>query len=153
MSGYTTLKILPSSYKSADTSRNVDRALAHKPGLIIISLPSNDMANGYTDQQTLDNFKIIVDKIKAAKIAFIIMSTQPRNFPSFEARQSLALFNDKLKAQFPGKILNVFNKLASPELLINAAYATGDGIHLNNKGHDVIFKTIANDSLFQTIVY
>jgi len=153
MSGYTTFKILPSSFKTADTLRNVDKALTYKPDLIIISLPSNDMANGYTDKETLDNFKTVVEKIKAAKVAFIIMSTQPRDFPSFEARQKLALFNDKLEENFPNKILNVFNKLASPSLFINVVYGTGDGIHLNNKGHNVIFQTITNDSLFRYIMY
>jgi acyl-CoA thioesterase-1 len=153
VAGYTTLKILPSSYSSADTLRNITKALSYKPDLIIIHLPSNDIAQGIQDEETLRNYDIIIKRIQEVFIPYIIVSTQPRNFASYSIRLRLANFNKKLEISFPGKILGIYDKLTTPDYFINPAYSYGDGVHLNNKGHEIIFNSMMADSSFKSILY
>lgn len=151
--GYTTFKILPSSFSTADTTRNVDKALSFKPDLIIINLPSNDFAEGHSDQQILDNYGIVTQKMVAANIPFIITTTQPRDFTHLEARKRLAIFNNKMEAFYADQMVYTYVQLATPDFYLNRHFGYGDGVHLNNNGHDVIFKSIVNDSTFKAALY
>ena len=42
-----------------DTYRNITRAMTHDPDIIIVNLPSNDVAFNFDDQETFDNFSAI----------------------------------------------------------------------------------------------
>lgn len=153
VSGYTTKKVLPSTFSAADTAKNIDKALTYRPDLIIISFPTNDIAHGYTDAQIINNYRAIIKVIKAANTPFIIMSTQPRDLPQVEARMRLAQFDEKLISSEGCPMVNVYQKLATPNYFINPVYSMGDGIHLNNKGHDIIFQSVFTDSLFRNAIF
>jgi lysophospholipase L1-like esterase len=153
LSGFRTFDVLPSSYSTADTTRNVDKALRFRPDLIIINLPSNDFAYGSSDAEILNNFKIITRKIDSAGIPFILMSTQPRNFSSFDMRERLALFNNILRTNFTYHFLNVYPYLATADYYQKPEVGFGDGVHLNNLGHNILYTKILNDSLFRKLFY
>jgi acyl-CoA thioesterase-1 len=153
MGGYNTSKIVPSSYKTADTSRNITKAISYGPEMIIINLPSNDFADGYTDEQILNNYSLTVHDINAAHIQYLITSTQPRNFSSLDLRKRVALFNDKMESAYPGHILNYYWQLASSDYTINPIYSYGDGVHVNNKGHYLIFQSVVQNNTFKNIFY
>jgi trimeric autotransporter adhesin len=85
MYGYTTYDCLPTGsthpgYADApDSNRNVTKALSYNPTFVIISLPTNDIADGYTDTETLGNYTTITNALIAAHVPFILTGTQPRN--------------------------------------------------------------------------
>ena len=151
LGGYTTYHILPSHIKSLpnkplpDAARNLDKALSYKPDFIIINLPSNDIAYGFTDVEILDNYKIICEEIKRLNIPFLITSTQPRNFAEAQQRERLVTINNVVKTAFSKNTIDFYNLLADPVNNIKTELNFGDGIHLNNKGHKIIFDEFFKD--------
>lgn len=159
LGGSTTYTILPGNSVSVparpapDVSRNVDKALSLKPNFIIVNLPTNDIALGYTDDEILQNYRTIVSAIRNANVPFIITGTQPRNLGSLDARKRLRDFNSKLLAAFPDNILNYYSLLADVATLnILPAYNSGDGIHLNNKGHELIYQEVLKDQRMRAAI-
>lgn len=151
--GYKTYNVLPSSYPTADTAKNVDKALSYKPDLIILSLPTNDFAANDPDNLILQHFSIIINKISQAKVPLILLSTQPRDFPRVSQRQRLYTFNDTLKKYFPDFLKNVYNDLATSDYFIKPVYSVGDEEHLNNKGHDLIYHDLLGDKTLINLFY
>src|SRR4051812_9855264 len=64
--GFGTYQILPvntpntSGKPNIDVEKNITKALSFKPDMIIINLPTNDIAAGYSTSEILDNYKKIV---------------------------------------------------------------------------------------------
>lgn len=132
----------------SDTNRNVNAALKKRPFLVIISLPSNDIAEGYSDAETLNNYKLIINKLKAAKVEYFITSNQPRNL-SLNERKRLKLFSTLLLKTFPDHVIDYLDKLGTTTWLYKTYYDSGDGIHPNNKGHEVIYNAFINYAPFK----
>ena len=152
--GFTTYDILPYSYTAAtDSSRNVEKALSYNPELIIINLPSNDVARGYADEKIIENYNVITKFITERNGNYLITSTHPRDFPNFETRKRLSVLNEKLLTNFPNHVIDYYNKISTPNFFISEQVSFKDGVHLNNKGHDIIFRSIYTDSLFRSIFY
>jgi lysophospholipase L1-like esterase len=155
--GYTTYQTLPSGYHTAgrplpDTNANVTKALQLKPALVLINLPSNDVANGYSDQEFLDNFYIITKTISKKSIPFVLTGTQPRNLAEVNLRNRLKYLNDSLLNRYHDSTNSYFSKLSSDGYQILPQYSYGDGIHLNNAGHKIIYQAFMNNSLFRKIL-
>jgi acyl-CoA thioesterase-1 len=156
MPGYTTYHIMENGYSVAkrpvaDTLRNITTALAKHPILVIISLPSNDIANGYNDEEILHNYKIVVNTLIKDRIPYIITSTQPRNF-SIDQRLRLRSFTDLLIKAFPGHVIDYLNKLGDSMWSYKPLYNCGDGIHPNDKGHDVIYNSFISFAPFKKAI-
>jgi acyl-CoA thioesterase-1 len=54
--GYVTFQAMPTAYNYAsrplpDTARNITKALSLHPSLVLISFPTNDIADNYTDDE------------------------------------------------------------------------------------------------------
>ncbi|HEX8333900.1 MAG TPA: SGNH/GDSL hydrolase family protein [Segetibacter sp.] len=158
LGGYTTYHIMPSNVTipngrpGGDVNRNLDKALSFKPDLIIINLPSNDITNGFADKEIIDNYKVICNEIKRNNIEFIVTSTQPRNFPEVQARERLLTFNGVLKTLLPSNTIDFYNLLADQSLRIKSELDFGDGIHLNNKGHKIIFEELLKDKRMRLVL-
>jgi acyl-CoA thioesterase-1 len=155
--GYTTYHLLPTSTApkpwrpAVDTNKNVTAALKLKPSLIIINLPSNDIGANFRDEEIMLNYRAIVRVIASNNVPYIITGTQPRNFITTEQRKRLKTLNDKMISGFPGHIADYLRKLSTPSYNIYRPYSAGDGIHLNNSGHKIIYQTISNFSVFKTV--
>jgi acyl-CoA thioesterase-1 len=155
--GYTTYHLLPTSTApkrwrpAVDTNKNVTAALKLKPALIIINLPSNDIGANFRDEEIMLNYRAMVRIIASNNVPYIITGTQPRNFITTEQRKRLKTLNDKLINAFPGHIADYLRKLSTPSYNIYKPYSAGDGIHLNNRGHNIIYQTISNFSVFKAV--
>jgi len=149
--GYSTYEVLPqglnpSNRPAADTARNIEKAIKLSPDYVIINLPSNDINNGYSDKETLDNYQLLASRLNLQKIPFLITSTQPRNLATMDARKRLQDFNPQLTALLPNNVINYYSLLTDPATLnIASAVSAGDGIHLNNSGHTIIYNAFLND--------
>jgi acyl-CoA thioesterase-1 len=156
--GYTTYKLMPTGYVSeiskrpeVDTNRNVTAALKYRPALVIINLPSNDIAANFRDEEILKNYRTMIRTIASSRTEYIITGSQPRNFPGIEQRKRLKLLNDKMISEYPTHIDDYLKKVSTPTYGIQKYYSAGDGIHLNNNGHRVIYQSILNFPLFKNV--
>jgi len=155
--GYSTYCALPSGYSipfrpKPDNFRNVTKALSLSPNLVLISFPTNDVALNYTDEEIINNYSRIVSVLNGAKIDYLILSTQPRDFLASEKRTRLKLLNDKLQAIYSSHYYDFFGEIATLSFKIKSDLAAGDGIHLNNKGHRLIFNGLIKNIKIKSFV-
>jgi len=156
--GYTTYEAAPSGYSVAnrpapDTAHNITKALLYKPDLVILNFPSNDIADGYSDDEILANYAAITHKLDSAKVQYIIFSTQPRDFPDASERMRLKTINDKVIAVYPSRVNDFLDQLSTSTYSINPIYSAGDGIHLNNAGHLLIANATLKNSVFVQVIH
>jgi lysophospholipase L1-like esterase len=142
--GYTTYHILPSEdapvkdRPKPDNVHNITYALTLKPTAIIINLPTNDVARGYTLQEIMDNYARIV-KI-AAPIPVWITTSQPRNFGAVLNKRSMEL--KRLTEQAYGNYsIDFWTGLANEDGSIKREF-NADNIHVNDQGHELLFKKV-----------
>ncbi|QJD96605.1 SGNH/GDSL hydrolase family protein [Mucilaginibacter robiniae] len=156
--GYSTYQLLPkgsivpNERPKVDSCKNITAAFRFHPSLVIINLPSNDIGNNYSDGEILNNYAQITHKLDSAKVPYIITGSQPRNFATVAQRQRLKTLNDELLAAYPGHIDSYLAQLSTSTWSIQSTYMAGDGIHLNDKGHYVIFQSIFNFPIFKSII-
>lgn len=146
-SGYTTYHLISKSIKrekrpDSDTIRNIDFAISLNPTCIIINLPSNDAAYNYTNEEQILNFKHMVQKIKENSIKVYVCSAQPRNFKQYEKRQKQLELNQLLKKEFPYLFIDFWDGFAYSNGFINEKLNSGDGIHLNDLGHRMLYERV-----------
>jgi lysophospholipase L1-like esterase len=137
----------PSGRPKPNIEGNISRALELKPDLVIINLPTNDVANNYNEQEIIANFESVTENLRAENIPFIITGTQPRSL-SVEKRQRLKNLNTKLRLVYESKMFDYYNLLSTADDLIQKEYSAGDGVHMNNAGHRIIY-----ENLFQLDVF
>jgi len=151
---YSTYEELPTGTPSMagkpipDTSRNITKALTYNPTLVIISLPSNDVAFNYTDDEIINNYAKIIRALDAAKVNYIVFSTQPRDFSDINQRMRLKTLNDKIKAIYTYHMDDFLDQLSTATYSIIPKYDSGDGIHVNNAGHKIIFNSVMKQPIF-----
>jgi len=150
---YTTYHVMPSASNiegrpAPDTARNITKALSYKPSLVILSFPSNDIAFNYSDDEILHNYAVLTHLLDSAKVQYIIFSTQPRNFTDVNQRMRLGTLNDKINSVYTYHTNDFLNALSVSNYMINPIYSSGDGIHLNNAGHAVIYNATLKHPLF-----
>ncbi|UEG53904.1 SGNH/GDSL hydrolase family protein [Mucilaginibacter daejeonensis] len=156
--GYTTYQLMPTGQLSAipnrprpDTNANVTAALKYQPDLVIINLPSNDIAANYRDEEILKNYRTIIRLVASARSSYLLTGTQPRNFNQAAMRNRLKILNDKLVSDFPQNVHNYFMKLATPSYAMQRIYNAGDGVHLNNRGHNLVYQTMMTSPVLKTV--
>ncbi|MDZ7267733.1 MAG: GDSL-type esterase/lipase family protein [candidate division KSB1 bacterium] len=165
--GYTTYHILPDGTTpppgrpAPDHERNINKALSLKPSAIIINLPSNDAASGYPVKEQLANYEAVLAKARAATVPVWITTTQPRNLPATQ-RQLLIAMRDSTRARWREQVIDFWSGLANVDGTIVPAYDSGDGVHLNDAAHGILYDRVVaagvhnvsalTDSLFLDLV-
>jgi len=149
--------IMPTGTKVAnrpapDLKKNINKALAYKPFLVIINMPTNDVEKNYTDEEILKNYGILKDKLVAANVEYLFTGTQPRNFTVVSKRNRLPVLNEKLVATDPAHAVDVFKKLSAENFTIKKYFAYSDGKHPNDRGHAVINGFLFNNPLFMQLM-
>lgn len=146
-SGYQTFHLMPTGYQpppgcnAPDTLRNITRALALRPDAIIVNLPSNDAAAGYDAKTQLDNFEVIAFHAWMADVPLWLTSVQPRNFDSTKIQVQLQVLEVMAK-RYGDHVIRFWDALAKPDGTMDPRYDAGDGIHLNNKGHAILYERL-----------
>ncbi len=156
LGGFSTYQLLPATlfpakYRPApDTLRNITRALSLRPHAIIINLPSNDAASGYSLEEQMANFQKIIKTTRRAGVPVWICTTQPRNFSADKVLLQLLARNAILETYGP-QAINVWDALAEPNGLLDARFDSGDGVHLNNEGHAMIFEQVKSAGIAEFV--
>lgn len=155
--GFTTYHVMPNGNGVKNRpqpvlTKNISKALAYKPFLVIVNLPTNDIEKGYTDEEILGNYAKLRSKFVAANVNYIVTGTQPRNFSDKSKRSRLLTLNEKLVAMDPAHVVDVLKKLSLEDFKIKPTYAFSDGIHPNDKGHAVVNGYVFNAPLFKQLL-
>lgn len=157
LGGYTTYHVMPTSFippagrPNPDPDRNVTKAISLNPDVIIINLPSNDMALGFTKGEIMNNFRSLSQIITNAGINAFITTTQPRNFsPNLLMMEYQRDLKDSIQNNFGYFSVNFWDDLVSlsPPNDLRPEVAYGDGIHINNLGHYLVYQRVAAKNLF-----
>jgi lysophospholipase L1-like esterase len=132
----------PPGRPAVDPQRNVSAALAHQPDAIVVNLPTNDAAMGFTVDETVANLERIVAEAEAVGIPVWVTTTQPRNLDA-AGRERLVAGRDRFVERFGPRAIDLWTGLAAPDGTIDPAYDSGDGIHVNAAGHALIAERVA----------
>jgi len=135
-----------------DTTANINRALQYHPNLVMLSFPSNDIAANYSDNEILNNYAKLASMLDSAKVEYIIFSTQPRDFSDPAQRMRLKTLNDEIKAIYTYHVNDFLDQLSTSTYSINPLYSAGDGIHINNAGHAIIYNATIKHPIFIKVV-
>jgi lysophospholipase L1-like esterase len=120
-----------------DPALNIDQALSRKPVLLIVSYPTNDTALGYSVDETVRNLLAIRAQALAAKVPVVLTSTQPRNLTDAQLAQ-MRTIDERVAASVGECFVDVRQVLAGINGLLAPNYDSGDGVHPNEAGHQVI---------------
>ncbi len=147
--GFTTYNILPTGTQipvgvnqTVNNARNITAALSINPDAIIINMPSNDAAIGYPVANQLANYDLILGAA-ADTVPIWITTPQPRNFNGDATKIQIQLdMLDSTFARFDTFAIDFWTDLAVANALPNPIYDSGDGIHLNNAAHKILFERV-----------
>lgn len=155
--GYTVYKGMPSWFVGPwpnlqpDVNNNVTRALSFTPDVVLVNYPTN----GY-DTLRVDSimrcFRTIRAEVTAQGKTCYITTTQPRHafpFNNMAVREKLRELRDSILLQFGYFAIDFWDGLADPTTLqILPAFDSGDGIHLNDAGHNILFQKVRDKNMF-----
>ena len=149
--GYNTFKLLPTGTpipsgvnQSIDINKNISAALALNPSAVIVNLPSNDAANNFGVDTQMHNFGLMDSVANLAGVDFYVCTTQPRNFSDPAKIQIQLETRDSILTEYGNKAIDVWTGLADSNSFILPQYNSGDGVHLNNFGHQLIYQRVMN---------
>jgi len=146
--GTTTYSAQPDNYvppqgrPSPLIGHNITTAVQLKADAIIINFPTNDAASNYTLTEQQNNFKRITNIAKNHNILVWVATTQPRdNFTIQQLSSQKKLYN-WIESFYKTHSIDFQNGLASAKDSILFKYNAGDGIHLNDSGHQVLSQRV-----------
>ncbi len=152
--GYTTYHILPTGTPIPDgvnvtinPERNVTKALTYDPAAIIINMPSNDAANNFPLEDQMANFQLIVETAAAGGAISYVCTTQPRNFTNPGQITLQEAVRDAIFDMYGEFAIDFWNGVATDEGTIMPSLDSGDGIHLNDMGHDILYSRVIDKQL------
>ena len=115
-------------------------AISYNPTAIIINLPSNDSAEGYTLEEQMGNYITLFDFGQSYGVYVWIATPQPVNYGPVVAALQMAV-RDSIFSQFDSKAIDFWTTLANEDGTINPLYNV-DGTHLNDAGHKLVAESI-----------
>ena len=155
--GYTSYHVLcptgfvpESNRPDPDDAHNITAALQYQPDAIIVNLPTNDIANGFSLQEYSRNFDRTLALTNAAHIPVWVTTSQPRNTFSPEQIDQLLVQRDWTYTRFGSKAIDFWSTIANASNLINDNYNV-DGIHVNNEGHDLLYRSVLSEGIPEAI--
>ncbi|MGB3798401.1 MAG: GDSL-type esterase/lipase family protein [Lewinella sp.] len=147
--GYTTYHILPTGSDIPagvgivpDLNRNVTEALTYDPFAIIVNMPSNDAARGFTPEAQLENFAAIAEAAREEGTMIYIATTQPRNFTDPAQVADQIEVRDSIFSIYGDMAIDFWSGLADGNGFIIDSLDSGDGVHVNDGGHRILYERV-----------
>jgi lysophospholipase L1-like esterase len=156
VSGYSTYQILPTGTNipgrpSPDVNVNITAGLAQNPDAIIVNMPTNDVVNNYAVSETENNFQTVVAASMAAGVPIWITTTQPRNNMTPFQISELTAERDWITNTYGTHSIDFWTTIANPDGSINTIYDFGDGVHLNDAGHNILYQRVQAKNILQNL--
>jgi len=150
--GYQTFNLMPDGFQppagkpAPDTLRNISAALDLEPDGIIINLPSNDAATGNSVQVQMDNFRSMTQLTQQQGVPVWVCTTQPRVLGANGVAIQLDT-RDSIFAYYGAFAIDFWTGFAATNGFPLAVYDSGDGVHLNDAGHKLLFDRVVAANL------
>lgn len=147
-SGASTYQALPatepraSTRPATDPAQDAATALAARPAALLLAFPSNDAMLGFAAAETTANLLRLRAIARAQGTAVIVLSSQPRDDAGAAAREAMRATDAALAAEAGPCFVDVREALSDGSGRIAPGYAAGDGVHLNNAGHGLVFERL-----------
>ena len=147
---------MPSSYippanRDYPQPGNVTDAMTVHPDVVLVCYPTNNY-NFYSINEIMFCLQTMKDSVNALGKICYITSSQPRqdgSFPDLATRTKLKVIRDSIMNRFGNYAIDFFTDVAVPDsFTIRPEYSAGDGIHLNDAGHRVLFRQVRNKDIF-----
>lgn len=154
--GYTTYNILPtgttvaSNRPAVDTAKNITTALTYSPCAILINLPVNDTSGGFSDAETIANYRLIEAAASKQNVPLWVTTTRPANFSEAQ-RQQLIRIRDWTYEEFGSKAIDDWTTFANDDGTLNSAYAASDNFHFNNAGHALLYQRFVDAKILKSV--
>ena len=152
--GLTTYQILPTGttlpnevVETIDEDRNITKALTYNPTAIIVNMPSNDTANGYSVTSQLQNYATLNTVATNNSVQMWIATPQPRNFSTTSKIQTQIDVKDEMFSIYTDKAIDFWSDIDDVDGKILSNLDFGDGIHINNTGHNILFNRVLNKNI------
>jgi len=156
--GYDTYKSLPDGYPTPldrpapDPNANITYVLtaAQKADVVIINYPTNDIAYGYSPKEMMDNLRLMFKTLSDDNgIRTYITTSQPRDL-SNEQRIVLRNLVDSIQINFKDYAINFWDDIVTTDgsYTIRSEVSYGDGTHVNNLGHQLLFERVLAKNIF-----
>ena len=148
--GYTTYQMQPSDYAppvnrpAPDPEHNVTKALSLHPDAIIINMPTNDQASGYSLTEQLANYDRVTRLATELGALVWVTTSQPRDFASVADRAGLVAAKNALKQRYGSHALDFRTQFADGDGKIKDMYNAGDGVHMNDAAHALLAQQVIN---------
>ena len=155
--GYTSYDVMPTDFvppsgrPQPKPENNVTYALSYRPDAIVVNLPSNDANLNVPVADQMANLRAIRAAAAAEGVPVWFTTTQPRNFADDARRALLMAVRDSIHAQFGPRAIDVWTRTATATGTIQPAYNSGDGIHLNDAGHRVIYEQVVGAGVWTLV--
>jgi len=155
--GYTTYHLLPTETKvdslkpQPSINHNVTKALSFNPDAVLINLPSNDANNGYTIKEQLDNYTAICKPLYDLGIPVWVSTPQGRNMEK-KKRALQKVLRDSTNIRFGRKTLDFWRDMAHWDGTLIPKYDSGDGIHMNDEAHRLLFEEVWSKDVLGAIL-
>jgi len=149
--GMPTSYIPPAGKPGPDPNRNITKALTYSPNVVIVNFPTNRFDIDPISE-ILFCLQTIYDSTMVRGKRCFITTTQPRhdgNFGTSAIKRKLAVLKDSIINRFGMYSLNFYDGLYNPsDSTILSIYSAGDGIHLNDAGHRILFDRVRTKNIF-----
>lgn len=158
--GYATYNILPNGStipyginRTINPERNITKALSFQPSAIIINLPSNDAASGYSVSDQLNNYSIVDSVSTAAGVPLWVASPQPRYFGTNASKVDIQLaMNKETYTEFRSKTIDFWTGFGPADGNgIIPIYDSGDGIHMTAAAHQILYDRVLDKNIHKEI--
>ncbi|NWF89888.1 MAG: SGNH/GDSL hydrolase family protein, partial [Ignavibacteriaceae bacterium] len=155
--GYTTYDIMPTGFippanrPTPKITNNISKAVTYNPDALIINLPSNDVSMGYSISEQLSNYDTILTAAHNYNIPVWVTTTQPRNFSSAQILKQIEM-RDSTFSRFGEKAIDFWTTIADAVGRIDPLYDAGDGIHLNDKAHAILFNRVVEKNILNPTI-
>lgn len=150
--GTTTYHIMPTWYSppanrpNRNPNNNISQAISLGADAIIVNMPSNDAANNFSLSEQISNFRTLQQSADSVGIPVWICTTQPRNFSMAQRALQVAV-RDSILAVFAPRAIDFWSGTADSLDGILPIYDSGDGVHLNDAGHALLFQRVVHQAI------
>lgn len=125
----------------ADMQHNIDKAREFKPDLVFLSYPSNDAVSMFAATESASNLLLLRWQLMQQGAAVVVLSSQPRN-TNATAQAALLELNKLLKPLVGPCFVELHSLLVSEAGNLAAQFDSGEGVHLNDAGHQIVAQAI-----------
>ncbi|HSC38259.1 MAG TPA: T9SS type A sorting domain-containing protein, partial [Chitinophagaceae bacterium] len=160
--GYSVFRGMPSSFVppytdpnlQPDINKNITAVLAGNPDVILVNYPTNSYDTLRSDS-ILYCLRTIRDSANKKGIPCFVTTTQPRsnpgNFSTSAVKRKLAVLKDSILLEFGKFAIDFYTGMYNPaDTTMLGAYDSGDHVHFNGAGHDVLLQRVQAANVFTT---